>query len=445
MSLLIIGAALVLGAAYVHLLVRRVDAGLISLLLVELVYQAVGPNATLFGPIHLSPVDAVSLCLFIAGIIRASRVVRSIHTTRLLALGYVALLAFSLIRGIIANGMLIAGNEARGFIGPLVATLYFLTAPADIQSVRKYTRCYLYFGAALCAIAALAAAGVAVGMSAWDRADAAAIEGRYLPADGAAAIAVCGFLSLAVMRYHKRGFVNQLVPVTFMAVAIYLRHRTVWVMLLVGVAALLPLDARLFRRILPAALLAVALVALLAVYGGNVEGLASENQFSQSVSNGQTFAWRLNGWKELLFDEEQNALTVAVGKSMGSGYVRIDPVSYQVIAVAPHSEYIQEYLRVGVVGVFMIVLFALRPLVRLWRLAKVDPTAVYPSTSAWAIVVLITLVYGISYNIQPQAYALIGIANAIAMAPAEDTAEQEDEEAWQMELAAEQTEATRWA
>lgn len=445
MTLLLIGAALLLGAAYVHLLSRRVDAGLISLLLVELVYSAVGPNAALFGPIHLSPLDAVSLSLVVAGVIRTFRVVRSIHITRLLALAYAALLAFSLVRGFSANGLLIAGNEARGFIGPLVATLYFLTAPVDAQSVRKYTLCYLYFGGALCAIATLAAVGVPVGISAWDRGDAAALEGRYLPADGAAAIAVCGFLSLALMRYRKSGFVSQLLPVMFMAVAIYLRHRTVWVMILAGVAALLPLDARLFRRILPGALLSVAAVALLAVYGGNVEGLASESQFSQSVTNGQTFEWRLNGWKQLLFDEEENALTVTVGKSMGSGYVRIDPVSYQVIAVAPHSEYIQEYLRVGVVGAFVIVLFALRPLVRLWRLTKIDPAAVYPSTSAWAIVVLVTLVFGISYNIQPHMYALIGLASAIAMAPTEDTSEQESEDARQLELAGEEYEVTEWA
>lgn len=132
-------------------------------------------------------------------------------------------------------------------------------------------------------------------------------------------------------------------------------------------------------------------------------------------------------------DEEQNAMTVTIGKSMGSGYWRIDPVSYQAVAVAPHSEYVQEYLRVGAVGAVLILLFMLRPLLRFWKLTKVNPKAVYSSTSAWAVILLVSLVFGVTYGIGPHMYALIGIANAIVIgwqAPTEEKRAERAENEW---------------
>ena len=431
MTALIALAVLALGICYIYLLSRHVVLGLISLLAAELFSISFGINSQELGGIHLDPLDAVSLCLLAAGIVRTAQTLRSINTIHFLSIGYAALFAVSLGRGCYLNGVLAAANESRSFVGPLVAALYFLTAPTDDRSVRRYTWLYLSFGAGLCLVAVLAAAGIPVGMTAWGTTDVAAVDGRYLPATGAAAVAVCGFISLAWLQYRKKGLGTQLVPMMFMAAAIYLRHRTVWVMMLAGMIALLGLDRRLFRRLLPAALLAAAAVSVLAFYGSSVQGYASTSQFSQSATDTQTWEWRLNGWKDLLLDEDQTATTVAIGKSMGSGYLRIDPLSYQLTGVAPHSEYVQEFLRVGILGTFFIVLFGLKPLSTLWKMTKIDPTAIYPSTSAWAVVVVATLVYGVTYGIEPHAYALLGIANAIALrlrAPEEEVVSESDED-----------------
>ncbi len=222
-------AVLGLVAAYVYLLVHRVDVGLLSLLVAEVVYIAVGPNGSLLGAVHLSPLDAVSLCLFVAGVIRTCTTMKkSIRTARVLAFGYAAIFAISVARGLSENGVFVAGNESRGFVGSLVAVLYFLTAPVDPKSVRRYTLSYLGFGAALCLITMLAAAGLQVGVGAREQTDIAAGDGRYLPSDGAAAIAVCGFLSLAILCYRRGGIQSHVLPVVFMTFAVYLRHRTVW-------------------------------------------------------------------------------------------------------------------------------------------------------------------------------------------------------------------------
>jgi O-antigen ligase len=409
--------ALLIVSSFIYLLCRRPDVGFALLLAVELADFALGFNGQLLGGIHLDPLDVISICLLVAGVFRTFQRARSITFPYFVAIGYVLLFALSLGRGIAANGFLAASNESRGFVGPLAATLYFATVPTDDKSIRRYIRAYLYFGAALCAVAVLAAAGLPLGMNQWSNADLAGIDGRYLPASAAAAIAVCGFFSLALLRRGGGGFAAKLIPVIYLCAAVYLRHRTVWVMLLVGAAALLFLDGWMFRRMLPVACVALIAVAALAVYGNNSDRLISESQFSDSATNTQTLEWRLNGWKELLFDDEQNAFTVTAGKSMGSGYWRVDPTSFQVTAVAPHSEYVQEYLRVGLVGALFIVLFAFRPLWQFWKLRHAEPESVYPAIPAWTVMALVTLVFGFTYGIQPHSYALIAIANAIVSDP----------------------------
>jgi hypothetical protein len=405
-------AALVLVLAYVYVLFRWPFIGLVSLLAGEFIDFAFGLNNRLIGGIHLDPLDAISICLLFAGLFRSFQHIRRINVMTLLCLGYLLLFAMSFGRGIAANGFFAAANESRGFIGPLTAMLYFVTVPADPRALRKYTLAYLYFGAALCIAAGLAAAGLPIGLNAMEQSDVLGLDGRYLAAGAAAAIAVCGFLSLAVFRHKSTGLVRPIIPIAFLCVAVYLRHRTVWMMLLVGALAFLPLDKKLFLRLLPAVALAALMVIGLATYGKSVNGLVSEEQFSTSATNFDTLSWRLNGWKDLLFDSEQTPLTVAVGKSMGGGYWRVDPVSYEITSVAPHSEYVQEYLRVGLVGTLLIFCFLLRPLLRLWKLGRHFPFAAYPTTSAWTVITLITLLYGVTYGIQPHSYALIAIANA---------------------------------
>lgn len=412
MMYLLAFAMLALVLAYVYLLFRWPLIGLVSLLAGEFIDFAFGLNNRLIGGIHLDPLDAVSICLLIAGCLRTMQRAKRITVVSLLTFGYLTLFAISLSRGIFANGFLTAANESRGFTGPLTALLYFVTVPADAIALRKYTLAYLYFGAALCAAAVLAAAGLPIGMNALDQADVMGLNGRYLPAGAAAAIAICGFLSLALFRNRTAGLLRPIIPMVFLCIAVYLRHRTVWIMLVVGALAFLPLDRKLFFRLIPAAALALLLVIGFATYGSNVRGLVSEDQFSASATNFDTFSWRLNGWKDLLFDSEQTPLTVAFGKSMGGGYWRIDPVSYAITSVAPHSEYVQEYMRVGLVGTLLIVCFCLRPLVRLRRLGRYAPFAAYPTTSAWIVVTLITLLFGLTYSIPPHSYALIAIANA---------------------------------
>lgn len=408
-------AALALVLVYIYLVSRSVYLGLVSLLVVELYNLTFGLNAQLLGGVHLNPHDVVVMSLLAAGAIRTATRLRHLNVTRILAFGFVTILAVSIIRGIFSLRILSTLNETRGYVGVLLAMLYFLTAPTDEYSIRRYVRAYIMFGAALCVVALFAGLGFHVGSVAWGNLSSSFVDGRYLPATGAAAIAVCGFLTLVVLRYRQRSLLSQFLPVLFFSAAIYLRHRTIWVMLIVGMAALFPLDGKLFRRVLPTAVLASLVVLALAVYGNRAQGLVGEGAFTQSSTNTGTWDWRVQGWEELLWGQDQEPLSIAFGKSMGTGFLRFEPSANLFINVQPHDEYVQEYLRVGVVGLTMLLMILFKAIGGLWRLRKVDDLCVYPSVSAWIIVYLMTLTFGVTYGIDAHTYALIGIGAAIGL------------------------------
>lgn len=413
MSVLLALLAIPVAVCLLYTCYRRPDIALALMLAAETFLVAFGPNAAVVGGLHLTPSDAVAFLLMSAGAMRSIRDFRTINLNRAAILCFLLLLAFSVLRGVMSFGIATAGNEARTYVGSLAGMLYFATVPTDEGAIRRYMWIYFGFGLALCGVAAASAAGLPVGLVYWNAENAQFINGRYLPSTGGAALAVCGYLSLAAFQYHKRTWWMSLLVVVFLGSAIYLRHRTVWIMLLAGAVALVPLDLKLLRRLLPFAGLAVVAVSVVAVYNIGSQGQSGKAQFEDAATNDQTFLWRLNGWLDLL-DDEQTPLTVVAGKSMGTGFWRIDPTTYETLTVAPHSEYLSIYLRFGVIGLLMLLLFAIRPVIRMWRY-KEYRTALYPSTTAWAVVILISLVYGVTYGIDPHLYALIGIGNAMTM------------------------------
>ncbi|HEX4286654.1 MAG TPA: hypothetical protein VHZ28_16300 [Terracidiphilus sp.] len=412
-TLLLVTLACCAAALAVAGCVSRVESGLIGLFAVELFELTFGRDAAVIGRLHLSALDAISTILLVAGVIRFVRGLPLLTPSRLLSIGYALLFATSFARGVNANGIFAAANEARGFVGPLSAMLYFADAPVDEASVRRYLRCYLLFGIGLCALAALAVAGLPVGTAAWAHSSAEMSDHRVLPSSAAAVIAVCGFFSLARSSSLFRGRIASLWPTLFFLAAIYLRHRTVWVMVLAGAVVIFFTDSKIFRKMAPVLLLASAAVAGLVMLEGDQTAIANQSDFIDSLSSTETWQWRVNGWQEFLFDSDQSPLNIGTGKPMGSGWWHIDPESHRLQTAPPHSEYVTEYLRVGILGLLIVMMFAWRPVVMLVR-APNKRQSNDPSGTIWATVALITLIYGTTYSIEPECYALIGIASAIA-------------------------------
>ena len=79
----------------------------------------------------------------------------------------------------------------------------------------------------------------------------------------------------------------------------------------------------------------------------------------------------------------------------------------------PHNEYVAQYLSFGLVGVVLLLWFTIRPLKRFWKLSSTDMQGVEPSASAWVAVIIGIVAFSIPYVPIADAYALLGIANAM--------------------------------
>jgi hypothetical protein len=400
---------------YIYYLSRSVLLGWISLLGLQLYIHTFGIDAFAVGPLHINALDVLELCLLAAGIIRTIPRLRERNTARWFAVAYLGIFAFSLVRGIIAHGLPPAGNESRVFVGLLIACLYFLTAPVDSDSVRRYVRIFLYYGLGLAIVALLAYAGLDVGVVAESHHDvtAAGVENRLLPADAGLALAFCFFFSLAESHHRRNTILSKWLPAVLLGLAVFLRLRTVWVVLAAGVIFLLFMDRGLFRRrLIPVAVFALFFMAVYALVAGDT-AKSVETQLSDAAGNERTWLWRVLGWEQLLQDEQPTVTNVLFGESLGGGYERFDLTSGRYIEYIPHSEYVTQFLNLGIAGVVLVLCLMTRPLWRFWRLSSSDMRAVEPSASAWVLVIIGIMLYCITYDPSPEAYALLGIANAM--------------------------------
>jgi hypothetical protein len=408
---------------YAWMLSRSVHLGWISILLIQLYQLSFGIRAVLAGGIHLDPVDVVSLGLLTAGVLRTLPRLTERNTARVIGLGLLLVFAVSLIRGAAIYGFVTAANEARGFVPILASILYFLTAPADPRSVRKFIRLYLYYAIGFVIVAVLAYAGLHIGGTAWLHAaagDTDTIEDRLLPATAAMGIALCFFFSLAWTSHRGSNALIRWLPPLFLGTAIFLRHRSVWSVLIFGSLSLLFTDTRLLRRYLSLAVMSLLVITAFVWVTSLTRTELSENtvrstqsQFSQSASDTGTWVWRVEVWGALLFAPDQTTATVLFGKPLGSGYVTLIAKSGNWGISPPHSEYIADYSRVGVIGVVLVLWYLLRPMSRLWSFSRTNKLAVDPSTSAWVAALVGLLAYGVTYTIPLDSFALAGIAGAI--------------------------------
>jgi hypothetical protein len=388
---------------FVYQLSRNVLFGLYCLLAVTLVNVAFGLNQIVIGGLHLDAIDMASISLLTAGLVRFYNRLMLPGTARLIVLAYLAILGISLFRGIALFGVQSASNDARAFVGGILAMLYFFTAPTDTKTIKKLLTAYLYFGLGFVIIAILHYAGLNVGTAVVDEKD------RALPSASAEIIALCFFIGLGWITHRQSPQVLRWLLPVFAGMVILLQHRTVWTVMAVCCGAIFFIDFKLVRRLIPLIVLAsvVAVGLSVAIYRSSAE---ASSQFEDSATNEGTWRWRVRAWQGSITDEEQTISSILFGQPMGSHYVRVTSEGYEDMAI--HSEYVSEYLRVGVFGLSLFIAFLLRPLLGLYVLQRRDPRALFPSTSVWCLIVIATLVYGVTYGYEPSAIALVGIANS---------------------------------
>jgi hypothetical protein len=396
---------LVLFGLFVYQLFRNVLFGWYCLLTVSLLNVALGLNQTTIGGLHLDAIDIVSIGLLVAGVIRFLYRARLPGMVRVIILAYLVVYGANLLRGIALFGLQTASNEARGFVGAILAMLYFFTTPTDPQTIRKILIAYLRFGVGLVIVAVLHYAGLNVGTAVLDEKD------RALPSASGETIALCFFIGLGWITHRRSPQILRLLLPFFAGMAIILQHRTVWAVMAVCCIAILFIDFKLIRRLIPlVALASVIAVGLgVAIYGTESE---ASTQFEDSATNKGTWNWRVEAWQSSLSDDTQTVASMIFGQPVGSGYVHFNSDSGGYENLPPHSEYVGQYLRVGILGLPFFLAFLLRPLLKLYELQRKDPLALFPSVSVWYLIIIGVLVYGVTYSYDASAIALVGIVNS---------------------------------
>ena len=406
----------VFGLLFVVKLSRDVTWGWTSLLLANWFNYTFGISQGSLGSLHLDLIDLVSIALFLAGAVRFAYRWREGSTSQSLTVVYAALFLLSFLRGIEAYGVNAAGNESRGLIAGMIGMTYFFTIPRDPALIAKFLRYYCYYAAALFAVGLLAYAGVYIGGIAWAHGNAGGLEDRLLPSPAAAAIAFC-FIILSSWTTHRASssakWMRWMAPL-FLAMAVLLRTRTVWMMLIAMVAAIPLVDPKLFKKLLPTALLGLAAtLALGAAFYANNGGVSQ--QLEHSAQDAGTWEWRVEGWRHLVLENENTLTTILIGRSTGGGYWRFESNTGDYVNYPPHSEYVSEYLCTGLTGLLVIVLLLLRPIFVFARVSKRRAAMIFPSPSTWCLVCIGAVVFGITYSLPSDMWALVGMANALLL------------------------------
>jgi len=372
------------------------------LLLLVFATQATSLVAGMAGAVHLYPGDVLTVLLLVVGIVRIMPVISRGGISAILAPLFLALVVFSLVRGLFESDLTTAGNNSREYLAVSSAFLYFSTFRADDTKLKKYMDLFLWYCGALVLLALVRYAG----LGGWLLAP--PDSARMLNAGGAGAIAV-GFLICLCRRhyYSSSRFVSWLTPI-FGAMAVILQHRTVWIVLITMMVSAFVVDRELVRRLIPMFAVGALMAGLLgvAVFGAQVN-----DQFETSATDKGTFEWRVQGWMALLQTDEQTPLTFAAGMPAG----RLFAQSAAMQTASGHSEYISALSHVGVLGLCAFLGLVLRPAVKLFGLRRMEGILAFPGPVFWVIFLISLLAFGFTYSITWDQAALLGIANSIVI------------------------------
>jgi O-antigen ligase len=374
--------------------------GLSMVLLASLLTQVMGVGHSLVGSIHFRPEDGIAALLMFAGILRFVSRRTPLNISSLLLLTYIGLFFFSLARGVVIFGIHDAGNESRPFFDVASCLLYFSTFPPTEARIKEYFRVYIVF-----AVLLVCTAGARlVGILPPNLADPAR---RPLPAMGAYSICLAFLICLCWQFYGSAPRYFRWLTPAFAAVAVALQHRTVWVVLLGLIAAIYKLERRILGRLVR---VLITVAVLIVVIGPIVYGSRLDKELHHSATSTSTLVWRIQGWTDLIRSHDQTPITYAVGLPFGTGYTRY--VEERVVNAGAHDDYVAEFLRVGFVGLIVLLLLLLRPMYLLYRRRK-NLDGPYPHPLFWVLFTISILFWDLTYNLTIDQAAFIGILTSI--------------------------------
>lgn len=352
------------------------------------------PIGTVYG-LSVSLPDVLCGVLFLASIIMP----RPTGSTSGLAPSFkiafqlfVALFGLSVVRGVVANGLASALNEARPWLYILAISFWTARLLAVSPNGRRWLQNWILATGALVLMVAiinifrygLGGASTSVRSVQGDILEA----GRPVASGQALILAACAILALFLWHGHGNAL-HLVLGVACGAAVVVVQHRSVWIAFAcAAVVAVMSLGSgkRMTVALLGiAGLLAVSQAAHLGLLGRLPELLA------RSATDSATYQGRVYDWVVLVERSlESGPQALLLGMPSGSGWWRYREDGLR-IGYVPHNWYVATYLRVGVLGLMSALAAATVSVAHLYARHRHAP---------YLSLVVLILIYGWAYNLQ---------------------------------------------
>lgn len=331
-----------------------------------------------------------------------------------LALGAVIMTSFGLGLGSYGKA---AGTEVREYFYYWAAGLYCCTANFDEAQIRRIARWLVWGAYGLIGIALYRWIGVALGFVPASLLKDVGVTSdfRVLPSSAAFCLCAAGLLQTMAWLRRTGSRWSGWHAVIFTAFVLILQHRSVWVAHGVAVLYLFAQERRhlpsRFPLLLGASLFAGMALSIAAMFGV-LDGLFDAlRESATSVTKSQSSVTdRVFGWESLVADWSNSSIgTLLLGYPFGHGWRRV--IDGRIIEFSPHNFYVDLLLRVGVVGLALMLLATLMAMVHGLR-AKTESEHEYLLLRGLGLVLLAALFYYVPYSGNYLHGAITGLALA---------------------------------
>ncbi|WP_442544868.1 O-antigen ligase family protein [Arthrobacter sp. KN11-1C] len=347
--------------------------------------------------------DIFSFAALVIAVMRFPVLARRLKGALWAWIGIGALLVFSLVSGLLINPFGTTMNEFRPFLQPYATLTWAMCLNWNQETTDLLIRrSSLVLGWSLTIVAAyhFSLHGLGTASELVDAGTGLEQTTRPLVSGQALMVLLCGMMCMWYWRRlrHKSLLIS---AVAFLTVVIVSQQRTVWA---VGVAALLIvfIAARAGTK---------AVIAVSGLVAAWIVGIILSAQLlpqvvtelESALANSGTYDARVTSWSNLIDQSVfHGPVSVIFGEPMGSGFGRFEGVGRWVV-FAPHNWYVTLYLRTGVIGLALFLMFLLIVMFRLLKqrqnmgaLGVVSALIVYGWSYSWTWYICAFLGWGIS-------------------------------------------------
>lgn len=371
------------------------------------------------GGLQAYPADILVVVLMVVVVLESFKRPVRLQGPLLLWLALGGLLFTSLALGLSQYGKS-AGTESRDYVYFWCVGLYACTCEFDEAEMKKIAKWATWCAYGLIAIALYRWIGLALGFVPRSFVLDIGITSvfRALPSEAAFFLAAAALVhGMAWLRGtgSPRSGLHALI---FAAIVVVLQHRSVWLATVVAGAVLMVQERKHLPRQFPWLLGFVLLAGIgmgIAATFGYLDPLfdALDASLSSVTASRSTVTDRMFGWESLL-DEWANSSTKTLlfGFPYGHGWHRF--VDGKVAEYSPHNFYVDMLLRVGVVGLGLLVLATLMALCYS-LVAKVESEPEYLQIRGFGLILVASVVYYVPYSASYTHGAVTGLALAQIM------------------------------